>query len=90
MIFDKDLSVLGCRKDGISLPLSIIEHCLAKKELNNSAFSLKLIINLFSQKNWWNTGYFIFLWKEFSTDQYVLGLVDGSTEFSINEKNISA
>ena len=42
MIFDEDLSGLGCRKEGIPLPLSIIEHCLAKKELNNSAFSLKL------------------------------------------------
>ena len=50
VIFDKDLSVLGCRKEGISLPLSIIEHCLAKKELNNSAFSLKFVTNLFSWK----------------------------------------
>ena len=40
VIFDKDLSVLGCRKEGILLPLSIIEHCLAKKELSNSAFFL--------------------------------------------------
>ena len=47
LIFDKDLSVLGCRKEGISLPLSIIEHCLAKKELNNSVFSLKFVTNLF-------------------------------------------
>ena len=30
MIFDKDLSVLGCWKEGISLPLSMIEHCLEK------------------------------------------------------------
>ena len=50
VIFDKDLSVLGCRKEGISLPLSMIEHCLAKKELNNSAFSLKFVTNLFSCK----------------------------------------
>ena len=50
MIFDKDLSVLGCRKEGISLLLSIIEHYLARKELNNSAFSLKLVTNLFSLK----------------------------------------
>ena len=50
VIFDKDLLVLGCRTDGISLPLSILEHCLAKKELNNSVFPLKLVTNLFSWK----------------------------------------
>ena len=49
-MFDKDLSGLECRKEGISLPLSMIEHCLAKKELNNLAFSLKFVTNLFS----WN------------------------------------
>ena len=32
-------------------------------------------------KNWWNTGYFLLLWKDFSTDQYVLRLVDGSINF---------
>ena len=50
MIFDKDLLVLGCRKEGISLPLSIIEHCLAKRELNIPAFSLKLVRNLLLRK----------------------------------------
>ena len=34
VIFDKDLSVLGNWKEGISLPLSMIEHCLAKKKKN--------------------------------------------------------
>ena len=48
VMFDKDLSGLECRKEGISLPLSMIEHCLAKKELNNLAFSLKFVTNLFS------------------------------------------
>ena len=48
VIFDKDLSVLGCRKEAISLPLSVIDYCLAKTELNNSAFSLKFVSNLFS------------------------------------------
>ena len=57
VIFDKDLLVLGCRKEGISLPLSMIERCLAKKELSNSAFSLKSIV----VKNWWNTGYFFII-----------------------------
>ena len=48
MIFDKDLSVLGYRKELASLALSMIEHCLAKKELNKPAFSLKFVTNLFS------------------------------------------
>ena len=48
VMFDKDLSVLGCRKEGISLPLSMIEHCLVKKELKNLVFSLKFVTNLFS------------------------------------------
>ena len=48
VIFEKGLSALGCRKEGISLPLSMIEHCLAKKELSNSAFSLELVTDLFS------------------------------------------
>ena len=62
VIFDKDLSVLGCRKEGISLPLSMIEHCLAKKELNNSAFSLKFVTNLFSGKiGGIHTGYFFII-----------------------------
>ena len=48
MVFDKNLSVFGCRKDGISRPLSTIKHCPAKTVLNNSAFSLKFVTNLFS------------------------------------------
>ena len=64
---------------GMSLLLSMTEHCLAKKELNNSAFSLKFVTNLL--KNWCNTGYFLLLRKDFSTDQYVLGLVDASINF---------
>ena len=49
-IFDKDLSVLECRTDEIALLLSIIEHCLAKKELHNSAFSLELVTKHFREK----------------------------------------
>ena len=48
VIFDQNFSLLGWRNEGISLPLSMIEHRLAKKELKNSAFSLKLVTNLFS------------------------------------------
>ena len=47
-MLDKDLLVLGCREEGTAPLLSRIEHCLAEKELNNSAFSLKLVTNLFS------------------------------------------
>ena len=72
VVFDKDLSVLGCRKEEISLPLSMIERCLAKKELNNLGFSLKFVTNLFSWKIDGIQGIFSLLWKGFfSTDQYV-------------------
>ena len=57
IIFDKDLSVLGFRRDGISLPLSIIEHCLAKKELN--IFFFEIDKNTIFVKNWWNTYFFM-------------------------------
>ena len=49
VIFDKDLSVLGCRKDGISLSLSVIGHFLAKKELNNSGTFLSGLRKLFKR-----------------------------------------
>ena len=65
----------------ISLSLSMIEHCLAKKELNNSAFSLKFVTNLSLWKTGGIQGIFLLLWKDFSTDQYVLGLVDGFINF---------
>ena len=48
MIFDKDFLVLGCTNEGISVPLFMTEHCLAKKELNNSFYSWKFVTNLFS------------------------------------------
>ena len=38
---------MGCRKEGISLPLSMIEHCTPKKKkIDNLVFS-KLATNLF-------------------------------------------
>ena len=61
--------------------LSMTEHWSAKKELSNSAFSLKFATNLFSRKVGGIRGIFLLLWKDFSTDQYVLGLVDGSINF---------
>ena len=48
VIFDKDLSNLGCRKEGISLPLSMIEHCVAKKRIKQIGLFLKLVTSLFS------------------------------------------
>ena len=81
VIFDKELSVLGCSKEGISLALSIIEHCLAKKEFSNSAFYLKFVTNLFSWKIGGIQDIFLLLWKDFNTDHYILGLVNGSINF---------
>ena len=52
--------------DGISLRLSTIKNCVAKKK--NSAFSLKSVTNLFSWKNSGIQGIFLLLWKDFSTD----------------------
>ena len=60
----RDLPVLGSRREGISLPLSTI----AKKELNNSAFSLKSVTNLFSFKISGIQGIFLLLWKDFRID----------------------
>ena len=87
MIFDEDLSGLGCRKEGIPLPLSIIEHCLAKKELNNSAFSLKLA---YSRKIGGMQGIFDYFGKNLVLtnifrDMWIVSLI-----FSITEKNISS
>ena len=88
VIFDKNLWVLPYRTDGSALPLSVSEYYLAKKELNNSAFSLKLVTNLFSRKIG-RMHNFYYYGKNFSTDQYVSVLVDGSIHFSINESDIS-
>ena len=77
----RDLPVLGSNREGISVPLSTIEHCFAKKELNNSAFSLKSVTSLFSLKISGIQGIFLLPWKDFRIDYYVLGLVDGSINF---------
>ena len=46
VMFDKDLSVKSSKSVGSTLLFRNNEHWLAKKELDNSAFSLKLVINL--------------------------------------------
>ena len=79
VIFDKDLSVLGCRKREFHYRYLLLS--LAKKELNNLAFSLKFVTNLLSLKIGGIQGIFLLLWEDFSTDQYVLGLADGSINF---------
>ena len=79
VIFDKHLSVLGCRKEGMSLLLSMIEHCLAKKEWNNLAFSLKFVRNLL--KNWCNTGYFYYYGKTLVLTNMFWDFVDAPINF---------
>ena len=54
---------------------------LAKDAVNSSAFSLKLVVNLFSLKIVRTYGTFLLFWIDLNTDQYPLGLVDGSNNF---------
>ena len=42
IIFDNDLSVLGCKEEGISLPLSMIEHCLPEKNIRQFGFFFEI------------------------------------------------
>ena len=81
VISDKDLWVLVSMKDRISLPLSVIEHCLAKKEWNNSAFSLELVTNLLSWKINGIQGILLLTDKSFGTCGWI-------HFFSIKENNL--
>ena len=45
------------------------------------AFSLKFVTNLFLRKIGGIQVIFLLLWKDFSTDEYFLGLVDDSINF---------
>ena len=47
---ESDFSVIKGKSDGNVLPLSINEHCLAKKELKISLVSLKSVINYYREK----------------------------------------
>ena len=49
-MLDKDLFVRLSQLVGSTLVFLISGHWFAKKELNSSAFSLKSVTNLFSQK----------------------------------------
>ena len=75
------------QEEGISLPLSIIE--LSKKRINQFGSFFEICDKSIFVKKWWNTGYFLLLWKDFSTDQYVLGLVDGSINFMDKQEYLS-
>lgn len=74
MWFDK---VLGCGIGWISRPLlSIFENCFLKKE----------VTILFTWKIDGIQGIWLLSRKDLSTDQYVLGLVDGSIIFFDNRE----
>ena len=55
------------------------EHWFPKKRLNNPAFSLITVMNIFSWKTGGMQGIFLILRNVFNIDQYVFGLVRGST-----------
>ena len=74
VILDKNSSVLGKSSDGRPLSLLITVHCLAKNELNNSAFFLKSAANLFPQNKDGIIGVFLLLKNIFKIDQYAFGV----------------
>ena len=81
-MFDKDLSVKSSKSVGSTLLFRTNEDWLAKKELNNSAFSLKLDIYLFLWKIGGIQETFLSVKKHFKIDQYVFELILGSDTFS--------
>ena len=62
LISEIDLSVFLRRFKGSSLELSVLEHCLAKNKLNNSAFFFKSVTYLLSWGKVGIQGNF-FVWK---------------------------
>ena len=67
--------------EGSSLELFIIEDCLAKKQLNNFAFSLKSVKYLFWWKRGGMQGTFLLFNNYFNIDQQVFALVVWSMSF---------
>ena len=57
---------------------------LPKKWLNNSAFSLKSVMNCFHEKRGGMQGIFLLFKNVFNLDQYVFKLVRGSTNLLDN------
>ena len=73
VILDKNVPVISKSSDGRLLPLLITMHCLAKSELNNLAFFLKSVTNLFSWNKGGIIGVFLLFKNIFKIDQYALG-----------------
>ena len=85
VIFDKDV----VKRELHYRPLSMIEHCLAKKEWNNSFFSLKFVTNLFSWKISGIQGIFYYYGKTLLLTNTFWDLQMVPLTFQINENNIS-
>ena len=80
-MLDRDLTVKILQLVESSLVFVINEHWLAKKELNSSVFSIKLVMNLLSWKIGRMQGTFLPVKKPFKIDKYVFELVLGSDNF---------
>ena len=83
-IESRRLFVSWGRLVGKTLLLLKREHWFTKKWLNNSAFSLKSVTNLFSWKRGGMQGIFLLFKNVFNIDQYVFGLVRGSANLLVN------
>ena len=76
--------ILRMRMLIMSCPCALFESKLcitSKKRIKQFGFFLEICSKSIFVKNWGNTGYFLLSWKDFSTDQYVLELVDSSINF---------
>ena len=71
VILDKNLSVLSKSSDGRLLPSLITLYCLAKNELNNSAFFVKSVIKPLSQNKGGKIGAFCYS-KTFIKSTHIL------------------
>ena len=76
-----DLSVFFQILEGSLLELFIIQHCLAKKQLDNSAFFLKSVTYLFWWKRGGMQGILLLFNNDFNIDQQVFALLTGSMSF---------
>ena len=85
VIFDKDV----VKRELHYRPLSMIGHCLAKKEWNNSGFSLKFVTNLFSWKISGIQGIFYYYGKTLLLTNTFWDFRMVPLIFQINENNMS-
>ena len=79
---ESDFSVIKGKNHGNVLQLLTNEHCITKKELKISLFSLKSVINLLPWKSGDIKGIFLPFKRVFNKVKQHLGLVDGSDNFS--------